>query len=128
MVLPREDTIYMVPIPLQKLGGDSSLCPQLPRELLNALERQGEGLKPKEEDTEMVNCANKGEEPREIRIGVSFLSELKLELIALLKEFSETFSWSYQDIPGLDTDMVVHQILIKPKCKPIKQALRRMKP
>ena len=128
MVFPREDAIYMVPRPLQKLGGDSSLCPQLPREILKALERQGEGLKPKEEDTEMVNFANKGEEPREIRIGVSFLSELKLELIALLKEFRETFSWSYQDIPGLDTDIVVHRISIKPICKPIKQALRRMKP
>ena len=62
----------MVPRPLQKIGGDSPLCPQLPRELLKALERQGEGLKPKEEETETVNLANKGEEPREIRIGVSF--------------------------------------------------------
>ena len=27
MVLPREDAIYMVPRPLQKLGGDILLCP-----------------------------------------------------------------------------------------------------
>ena len=27
MVLPRNDAIYMVPRPLQKLGGNSPLCP-----------------------------------------------------------------------------------------------------
>uniref|UniRef100_A0A2N9HVA1 Uncharacterized protein n=1 Tax=Fagus sylvatica TaxID=28930 RepID=A0A2N9HVA1_FAGSY len=34
----------------------------------------------------------------------------------------------YQDMPGLDTDIVVHKIPLKPECKPVKQALRRMKP
>ena len=29
MVLPRNDAIYMVPKPLQKLGGDSLLCPSM---------------------------------------------------------------------------------------------------
>jgi hypothetical protein len=29
---------------------------------------------------------------------------------------------------GLDTDIVVHKIPLKPECKPVKQALRRMKP
>ena len=29
MVLPRKDAIFMVPRPLQKLGGDSPLCPHL---------------------------------------------------------------------------------------------------
>uniref|UniRef100_A0A2N9HIG8 Uncharacterized protein n=1 Tax=Fagus sylvatica TaxID=28930 RepID=A0A2N9HIG8_FAGSY len=38
------------------------------------------------------------------------------------------FAWSYQDMPGLDTDIVVHKIPLKPECKPVKQALRRMKP
>uniref|UniRef100_A0A2N9IIK4 RNase H type-1 domain-containing protein n=1 Tax=Fagus sylvatica TaxID=28930 RepID=A0A2N9IIK4_FAGSY len=49
-------------------------------------------------------------------------------LIALLREFHEIFAWSYQDMPGLDTDIVVHKIPLKPECKPVKQALRRMKP
>uniref|UniRef100_A0A2N9FW52 Integrase catalytic domain-containing protein n=1 Tax=Fagus sylvatica TaxID=28930 RepID=A0A2N9FW52_FAGSY len=31
-------------------------------------------------------------------------------------------------MPGLDTDIVVHKIPLKPECKPVKQALRRMKP
>ena len=41
---------------------------------------------------------------------------MKDELIALLKEFKEIFAWSYQDMPGLDTEIVVHGILIKHEC------------
>ena len=41
---------------------------------------------------------------------------MKDELIALLKEFKEIFAWSYQDMPGLDTEIVVHRILIKHEC------------
>ncbi len=31
-------------------------------------------------------------------------------------------------MPNLDTDIVVHKIPLKPGCKPVRQALRRMKP
>uniref|UniRef100_A0A2N9HMG5 Uncharacterized protein n=1 Tax=Fagus sylvatica TaxID=28930 RepID=A0A2N9HMG5_FAGSY len=71
---------------------------------------------------------NEGEEPREVKIGTRCAAEQKEALIALLREFHEIFAWSYQDMPGLDTDIVVHKIPLKPECKPVKQALRRMKP
>uniref|UniRef100_A0A2N9FH89 Uncharacterized protein n=1 Tax=Fagus sylvatica TaxID=28930 RepID=A0A2N9FH89_FAGSY len=67
-------------------------------------------------------------EPREVKIGTRCAAEQKEALIALLREFHEIFAWSYQDMPGLDTDIVVHKIPLKPECKPVKQALRRMKP
>uniref|UniRef100_A0A2N9F0R4 RNA-directed DNA polymerase n=1 Tax=Fagus sylvatica TaxID=28930 RepID=A0A2N9F0R4_FAGSY len=67
-------------------------------------------------------------EPREVKIGTRCTTEQKEALIALLREFHEIFAWSYQDMPGLDTDIVVHKIPLKPECKPVKQALRRMKP
>ena len=41
---------------------------------------------------------------------------MKDELIALLKKFKEIFTWSYQDMPGLDTEIVVHKILVKLEC------------
>uniref|UniRef100_A0A2N9EC64 Integrase catalytic domain-containing protein n=1 Tax=Fagus sylvatica TaxID=28930 RepID=A0A2N9EC64_FAGSY len=75
-----------------------------------------------------VNLADEGEEPREVKIGTRCTTEQKEALIALLREFHEIFAWSYQDMPGLDTDIVVHKIPLKPECKPVKQALRRMKP
>ena len=38
------------------------------------------------------------------------------------------FAWSYQDMPGLDTDIVEHRLLLKPECPPVKQELRRTHP
>uniref|UniRef100_A0A2N9I3P2 Integrase catalytic domain-containing protein n=2 Tax=Fagus sylvatica TaxID=28930 RepID=A0A2N9I3P2_FAGSY len=101
---------------------------ELPSDILEALERQDEGSKPNIEELEIVNLANEDEEPREVKIGTRCAAEQKEALIALLREFHEIFAWSYQDMPGLDTDIVVHKIPLKPECKPVKQALRRMKP
>jgi hypothetical protein len=101
---------------------------ELPNNILEALERQDEGSKPNIEELEIISLADEGEEPREVKIGTRCTAEQKEALIALLREFHEIFAWSYQDMPGLDTDIVVHKIPLKPECKPVKQALRRMKP
>uniref|UniRef100_A0A2N9HIS5 Retrotransposon gag domain-containing protein n=1 Tax=Fagus sylvatica TaxID=28930 RepID=A0A2N9HIS5_FAGSY len=93
---------------------------ELPSDILEALERQDEGSKPNIEELEIVNLANEGEEPREVKIGTRCAAEQKEALIALLREFHEIFAWSYQDMPGLDTDIVVHKIPLKPECKPVK--------
>ena len=75
----------------------------------------------------MVNLANEGENEKTIKIGVNFPKDMKHELIVLLKEFKEIFAWSYYDMPGLDTEIVVHRIPVKLECLPMRQALRRMK-
>ena len=67
----------------------------------------------------MINLANEGENEKPIKIGVNFPKDLKHELIALLKEFREIFTWSYQDMPGLDTEIVVHKIRVKLECPPV---------
>jgi hypothetical protein len=101
---------------------------ELPNDILEALERQDEGSKPNIEELEIINLADECEEPREVKIGTRSTAEQKEALIALLREFHEIFTWSYQDMPGLDTDIMVHKISLKPECKPVKQELRRMKP
>uniref|UniRef100_A0A2N9J9Q5 Integrase catalytic domain-containing protein n=1 Tax=Fagus sylvatica TaxID=28930 RepID=A0A2N9J9Q5_FAGSY len=74
-------------------------------------------------DCSLDNIDNSDEEielpkPREVKIGTRCAAEQKEALIALLREFHEIFAWSYQDMPGLDTDIVVHKIPLKPECKP----------
>ena len=88
--------------------------PSLPHDILEALNRES-GSKPNIEEIEVVNLADQGENEKPVKIGVNFLEDMKLELIALLKEFKEIFAWSYQDMPGLDIEIVVHRILVKPK-------------
>uniref|UniRef100_A0A2N9HIW0 Retrotransposon gag domain-containing protein n=1 Tax=Fagus sylvatica TaxID=28930 RepID=A0A2N9HIW0_FAGSY len=62
---------------------------ELPSDILEALERQDEGSKPNIEELEIVNLANEGEEPREVKIGTRCAAEQKEALIALLREFHE---------------------------------------
>ena len=64
----------------------------------------------------MVNLANEGENEKTIKIGVNFPKDMKHKLIALLKEFREIFAWTYQDMPGLDIEIVMHRIPIKLEC------------
>ncbi|KAG8475773.1 hypothetical protein CXB51_032553 [Gossypium anomalum] len=61
-------------------------------------------------------------------IGACIAEETKHDLIKLLQEFKDVFVWSYQDMPGLNTDIVVHRLPVKEECKPVQQKLRRMKP
>ena len=99
----------------------------LPRDILEPLNGESEGSKPNREETEVVNLTDEGENEKPIKIGVKFPKDMKHELIALLKEFREIFAWSYQDMPGLDTEIVMHRIPVKLECPPVWQALRRMK-
>ena len=52
----------------------------------------------------------------------------RMKLVQLLHDYMDVFAWSYQDMPGLDTDIVMHKLPVKPECTPMKQKLRRMKP
>ena len=51
-----------------------------------------------------------------IKIKVNFPKDMIDELITLLKEFKEIFVWSYQDMLGLDIEIVIHRIPVKFEC------------
>ena len=63
-----------------------------------------------------------------MKIGTTLSPTTRKELINLLRGYSDVFAWSYQDMPGLDTDIVVHCLPLREECAPIKQKLRRVKP
>ena len=52
----------------------------------------------------------------------------KEELIILVKEYIDVFAWNYEDMPGLDPQMAMHRLNIKPDAKPVKQQQRRFCP
>ena len=75
----------------------------------------------------MINVVEEGEKEKLVKIGVNFPKDIRDILIALLKEFKEIFTWSYQDMLGLYIEIIVHRIPVKSECPPVGQALRRMK-
>ena len=62
-----------------------------------------------------------------IQVGNTLIILEKDALMALLTEFKEVFSWLYEDMPSIDTNIVQHYIPTNPTMKSIKQKLRRMK-
>ncbi|XP_073262695.1 uncharacterized protein [Populus alba] len=65
---------------------------------------------------------------KELKIGTLITPKQTAELSALLHEYSDVFAWSYKDMPGLNTNIVVHKIPLEEGCKPVKQKLRRAHP
>lgn len=62
---------------------------------------------------------------KEVKVRASLSRHVHSELVELLHEYVDVFSWSYQDMPGLDTNIVEHHLPLKPECPPVKQKLRR---
>ncbi|XP_040951179.1 uncharacterized protein [Gossypium hirsutum] len=91
---------------------DSGLSP----DLLRMVEREDEQILPHKETTEIVAL----EEGKEVKIGTYVNEKTRQNLIELLQEFKDVFAWSYQDMPGLSTDIAVHRVPTKKEYKPIK--------
>ena len=51
-----------------------------------------------------------------------------LEYTELFKEFCDIFSWSYDEMPGIDPRIVEHNIKTCPNVKPVRQCLRAVNP
>ena len=64
----------------------------------------------------MVNLGTNNEK-KEVKVGLSLDSSAKKEIVDLLKEYANIFAWSYQDMPGLSTEIVEHQLPMRPECK-----------
>jgi len=57
----------------------------LPRDILEALNKESEGFKPNIEETDVINLIEEGEEEKPVKIGVNIPKDMKDEFIALLK-------------------------------------------
>ncbi|XP_039029195.1 LOW QUALITY PROTEIN: uncharacterized protein LOC120163293 [Hibiscus syriacus] len=99
----------------------------VPTELLRLVEKEDKQILPHKEEVETVNLGT-DEKRKEVKIGTTLTVHIKQELINLLQEFKDIFAWSYQDMPGLSTDIVIHKLPINPEYKPVQQKLRRMRP
>lgn len=58
-----------------------------------------------------------------IHIGTSCTIEEINTYKALFQEFRDIFSWSYEEIPGINPNTVIHEINTYPGAKPIRQRL-----
>ena len=83
-------------------------------------------VKPCTEEIVLINVGTE-EDPRLVQIRPTLSSEERERLIALLKNFKDVFAWSYKDIPGIDPEIIQHQIPFAPEGRPVKQKLHRVR-
>lgn len=83
-------------------------------------------MKPNLEVTEVINLGNE-EGVKETRISIHLKAEQKRELAELLHQYINVFAWSYDDMLGLSTDIVSHQLSTDPARPPVKQKPRKFK-
>ena len=94
------------------------------REFTKLMEQHEQTWEPVVEELETINIGN-DQFKQKLKIGTLITLEERAEVIALLQEYTNVFAWSYEDMPGLDKNIVVHKIPLKEDCKPVKQNLRR---
>lgn len=95
--------------------------------MIRLLRQAEKVIQPHQEDIEVVNLGAE-DDVKEVRIWASLEESVKARLIDILRKFINIFSWSYQDMSGLDVDIVVHRLPLKDKCPSVKQMLRRTHP
>ncbi|XP_027169542.1 uncharacterized protein LOC113769278 [Coffea eugenioides] len=95
--------------------------------LLKNLEQYEEKSKSNLEETEVVNIGTEIE-VKEIKISIHLNKKQRKEMIEFLTLFQDVFAWSYDDMPEISTDIVVHRLPTDQNFPPVKQKPRKFKP
>ena len=74
-------------------------------------------------DYEIINFGSP-EHPKELKIGKSLSPADRAKIIEFLRPRLVNFAFSYQEMPRLDENLIIHQMPLKSGAKPIKQKLR----
>ena len=83
---------------------------------------------PADVELEVVDLSDKPNIPRTTLINANLLQLEKNQLIALLKEYADVFAWEYDEIPGLDPNLVVYALNVEPGVKLVIQPIQTFDP
>ena len=98
---------------------------------INPLPREGifvEGNMANISTTIPINISANPNVVENVHISVNCSPEEITIYTALFKEFHNLFSWSYEEMPGIDPSIVEHKIRTYLDARPIRQKLRPVNP
>ncbi|XP_070022058.1 uncharacterized protein [Nicotiana sylvestris] len=95
-------------------------------EISKELKQFEEKPKPNLSETEAINSVDQ-DDVRETKISVHLEPQVKEEIIKILFEYKDVFAWSYDDMPGLSTNLVVHKLPTDPAFPHVKKKLQKFK-
>ena len=82
---------------------------------------------PTEDKVIQVNLGSQ-DHPKPIFLSESLSLTEREELIVLIREYIDVFAWNYEDMPGLNPQVAMHRLNIKPDAKPVKHQQRWFRP
>jgi ribonuclease HI len=87
------------------------------------------GKNPKKQTDEALEF-NIGTEmdPRMVKIGKGTTEKERIEILDLIREFKDTFSWNYDELKAYRGDVIQHAIPLTEGAKPFRQKLRHINP
>ena len=62
------------------------------------------------------------------RVGTNMEEKTKQDLIQFLRENIDVFTWSHEDMPGIDPGVITHRLNVYPSSKPVRQKKRVFAP
>ena len=68
------------------------------------------------------------DDPKPIFVSAMLNDEEVVQYEQLLEQYKDVFAWGYDDMSGLDPNVVVHKLAISEVVKPIKQSRRQFCP
>ncbi|XP_049393035.1 uncharacterized protein LOC125857472 [Solanum stenotomum] len=122
--LPNLKELFILESPSQEVEYDEE---EAFREINRELEQFEHKPKPNLSETEAINLGS-NEEVKEIKISLHVKKEIRDAITHLLFEYKDVFAWSYDDMPGLSVDLVVHKLPTHPDFPPVQQKRRKFKP
>jgi hypothetical protein len=67
-------------------------------------------------------------DPRMVKIGKGTTEKERKEILALIREFRDTFAWNYDDLKAYRGDVIQHAIPLVEGSKPFRKKLRHINP
>jgi hypothetical protein len=94
---------------------------------LEQLFDRNKGKNPKQQIDKVLEF-NIGTEldPRMVKIGEGTTEEERNEILYLIREFKDTFAWTYDDLRAYRGDVIQHVISLAEGAKPFRQKIRHI--
>ena len=83
----------------------------------------GEKEEDKVEALETIELVE-GEETKKTRIGMTLSPEMRIKLVQFLKENTDGFVWTHEDMLGISPKVIQHKLNVDQERKPVQQRQR----
>ena len=77
-----------------------------------------------EEELKEINLETEPGSQKPVFISSQLMAQEREQLVALLQKYRDVFTWTYDEMPGLDLGLVVHSLNVDPGIRPVVQPAR----